>query len=220
MFTTPGGVVSVIAAVVSLAGIVCVGLAGRSKEGELPEEEKKKTVAEFDFRKGMMAAIFSGLMSSGMSFGFQGGPEIQKLAMSLEPVSSITWAGMPVLVTVLLGGFVINGGWCVLLNLKNRTGGDYLNKEAPRAANVLFAGVAGTIWVSQMICFKVGEPRMGSISYIGWAVLMASTILFSQVLGLALGEWKGTGGKTRSLLAVGLALLIVSAGLAGYAGSL
>jgi len=64
MFHTPGGQVSVAAAAVSLVGIVCVGLAGRSKEQELPEEEKKKTVAEFNFRKGMMAAIFSGTSRS------------------------------------------------------------------------------------------------------------------------------------------------------------
>ncbi len=56
---------------VSLLGIVLVGLAGMSKESELPEEEKKKAVAEFDFKKGMLVAIFSGLISAGMSFGLQ-----------------------------------------------------------------------------------------------------------------------------------------------------
>ena len=61
---------------------------------------------------------------------------------------------------------------------------------------------------------------MGSTAYIGWAVLMASTILFSQLLGILLGEWKGTRGKTRGMLATGLLLLIGSSVLAGYAGSL
>lgn len=220
MFTTAGGQISLVAAVVSLAGIVCVGLAGRSKEGELPEEEKKKAVAEFNFRKGIMAAIFSGLMSSAMSFGLQGGPDIQKLALTLTPVTSVIWAGMPVLVVVLLGGFVVNGGWCILLNFKNKTTGNYVSKNAPIVANLLFAGFAGIIWCSQFVCFKTGEPQMGSTSYIGWAVLMAAQILFSQLLGLALGEWKGTSSKTRGLLAGGLSLLIISTVVAGYAGSL
>ena len=61
---------------------------------------------------------------------------------------------------------------------------------------------------------------MGSTSYIGWAVLMASSIFFSQILGLALGEWKGTSRKTRGLLASGLVILLASAMAAGYAGSL
>jgi len=220
MFHTAGGQASVAAAAVSLVGIVCVGLAGRSKESELPEEAKKKAVAEFDFRKGMMAAIFSGLMSSAMSFGLQGGPEMQKLALTTAPATAVTWAGIPVLVVVLLGGFIVNGGWCMVLNLRNRTLGDYVSAAAPKLNNLFFAGIAGAIWCLQFVCFKTGEPKMGGTSYIGWAVLMASSILFSQLLGIWLGEWKGTGTKTRGLLTAGLLLLIGSSVLAGYAGSL
>jgi L-rhamnose-H+ transport protein len=218
MFHTPGGQMSVVAAAVSLVGIVCVGMAGRSKESELPEEEKKKTVAEFNFRKGLTAAVFAGLMSSAMSFGLQGGPGIQKLALSTAPVTSVTWAGIPVLVVVLMGGFLINGGWCLVLNFRNRTAGDYM--KPPVGNNLFYAALAGVLWCFQFVCFKTGEPSMGSTSYIGWAVLMAASILFSQLLGILLGEWKGTGVKTRGLLAAGLVLLIASSALAGYAGSL
>jgi L-rhamnose-H+ transport protein len=220
MFTTPGGIVSVVSALVSLVGIVLVGMAGRSKEGELSEEQKRKTVAEFNFRKGILIAIFSGLMSSAMSFGLQGGPSIQKAALVTKPSTAIIWAGMPVLVVVLLGGFVVNALWCLFLNVKNRTANDYIGKGIPVLPNLIFAAIAGAIWCSQFICFKTGEPKMGNTSYIGWAVLMASQILFSQLLGLFLGEWKGTGKKTRQLLAIGLVLLIASAVIAGYAGAL
>ena len=104
--------------------------------------------------------------------------------------------------------------------MKNRSARDYVAKGIPVLPNLIFAGIAGAIWCSQFICFKTGEPEMGDTSYIGWAVLMASQIFFSQLLGIALGEWRGTGKKTRRLLATGLLLLIVSALIAGYAGSL
>jgi L-rhamnose-H+ transport protein len=220
MFATPSGQVSVLAAGISLLGIICVGMAGRSKEGELPEEEKKKVVAEFDFKKGVIAALFTGLMSSAMSFGLQGGPGIQKLAGSIAPFTSPTWAGMPVLVVVLLGGFVVNGGWCLALNFKNRTLSDYVNTSTPIATNLLFAALAGAIWCMQFVCLKTGEPSMGKTAYIGWAVLMAASIFFSQVIGIFMGEWKGTGSKTRGLLGAGLALLFASSIVAGVAGSL
>lgn len=220
MTSTPGGQASLAAAAISLVGIVCVGLAGRSKESELPEEVKKKSVAEFDFRKGLIAALFSGIMSSAMSFGLQGAPEIQKLALNTAPSTSITWSGMPVLVIVLMGGFLVNGGWCLLLNLKNRTLGDYTRRSTPIARNLGLAAVAGLLWCMQFVCFKTGEPSMGKTSYIGWAVLMAASILFSQLLGILLGEWKGTGKKTRTLLAAGLLLLVVSSAIAGLAGAL
>jgi L-rhamnose-H+ transport protein len=165
-------------------------------------------------------AVFSGLMSSAMSFGLQGGQSIERAALTMEPATPVDWAGMPVLVVVLLGGFVVNFVWCLFLNVRNRSVKDYIGNNIPILPNLIFAAIAGAIWCSQFICFKTGEPKMGSTSYMGWAVLMASQIFFSQLLGLILGEWRGTGGKTRRLLATGLLLLIASAVIAGYAGSL
>jgi L-rhamnose-H+ transport protein len=159
-------------------------------------------------------------MSAGMSFGLQGGQTIEKLARTVEPVTSNTWRGVPVLVVVLLGGFVVNGGWCLFLNAKNQTLGDYTKSAAPLAGNLFFAALAGAIWCSQFICFKTGEPAMGSLSYIGWSVLMASMILFSTLLGIFLGEWRNTSARTRMLLTLGLAFLVASAAISGYSGYL
>jgi L-rhamnose-H+ transport protein len=217
----PGaGLTSFIGVLVSLAGIVVVGMAGMSKEKELPEEVKKKAVAEYNFKKGILAAMFSGLMSSAMGFGLVGGPAIQKLAETTAPVTSSTWSGMPVLVIVLLGGLTINFLWCLFLNVKNKTLADYTKPSAPLAGNLVFAGIAGAIWCSQFICFKTGEPAMGKTAYVGWALLMACQILFSAVVGLFLGEWKGTSSRTRALLGIGLALLILTALISGYSGYL
>jgi L-rhamnose-H+ transport protein len=220
LYGTPSANASLLGVFVSLAGIVLVGLAGMSKENELPEAEKQKAVAEYNFKKGILVALFSGVMSAGMSFGLQGGSEIEKLAQTLLPVTSTTWKGMPVLVVVLLGGFVVNFGWCLILNGRNKTTGDYTKPGTPIAANILFAGLAGAIWCSQFICFKTGEPAMGDQGYLGWAVLMASMILFSALLGILLGEWKGTSGRTRGRLAFGLVLLILSAVVTAYSGYL
>ena len=220
LFHTPSGRASLAAAAVSLLGIVLVGAAGMSKERELPEEQKKKAVAEYSFKKGIMIAIFSGIMSAGMSFGLQGGPAIQKLAAEVSPSTALTWQGMPVLVVVLFGGFTVNALWCLFLNTKNRTFADYVRKDAPFLGNLALGAIAGAIWTCQFIAFKTGEPAMGSLSYVGWAVLMASQIMFSGILGLMLGEWKGTSGRTRRFLFSGLVLLLASAVIAGYSGFL
>ena len=215
----PGaGITSLLGVVVSIVGIVLVGLAGISKEGELPEEAKKKAVEEYDFKKGILVAIFSGFASAGLGFGLQGGAAMEELA--LKGGTAVAWKGMPVLVMCLLGGFTVNALWCLFLNMKNKTLGDYTKKDAPIAANVFFALCAGVLWVCQFVAFKTGEPRMGDQSYVGWAVLMASSIMFSGVLGLMLGEWKGTSAKTRGLLTCGLVVLLGSAVIAGYSGRL
>ena len=220
IFQSSSGCASFAGVMLSLAGIVMVGMAGMSKEKELAEELKKKAVAEYNFRKGFLAAMFSGLMSSAMGFGLVGGPETQRLAQAILPVTTPTWSGMPVLVVVLLGGFTVNFIWCVFLNLKNKTLRDYIRPNAPLARNLFFAGVAGAIWCSQFVCFKTGEPAMGNVAYVGWALLMACQILFGAILGIFLGEWKGTSRRTRLWLGFGVALLVMTAVLSGYSGYL
>jgi L-rhamnose-H+ transport protein len=214
------GLVSLGGVAVSLIGIVLVGAAGMSKENELPAEVKKATVAEYNFKLGLLVAIFSGLTSAAMNFGLQGGETIVKLARTLEPVTDPTWMGMPLLVVVLLGGFVVNGGWCLFLNAKNKTTGDYVNSAVPLGSNLFFAGLAGAIWCSQLVCLKTGEPAMGGLKYIGWSVMFSSMILFSTVIGIVLGEWRNTSARTRWLLAIGLVFLVASSFISAYSGYL
>lgn len=214
------GLASLVSVAVSVVGIFFVGGAGMSKETELSEEVKKATVAEYNFKLGLCVAIFSGLMSAAMNFGLQGGVDLEKLAKTVEPVTSNTWKGIPVLVVVLLGGFAVNFLWCLFLNLKNKTTGDYVKSGAPLAGNLFFAGLAGVLWCSQMICLKTGEPAMGSMSYVGWSVMFSGMILFSTLFGIALGEWRNTSSRTRVLLALGLICLVASSVISGYSGSL
>ncbi len=210
-------VVTLVSVFVSLLGIVLVGLAGRFKEGELDEAAKKKAVAEFDFRKGMVVAVFSGVASAGMNFGLQGGAALEEAARAAG--ASANWAGMPVLVVVLWGGFAVNAAWCLWQNAKNRTFGDYLNRgrATNRNAEFLLAGLAGVIWACQFACQKVGEPAMGAMHYISFAVVMGSCVLFSSLLGVLLGEWKGTSARTRTALGAGLLVLAASIVLAAAA---
>ena len=74
----------------------------------------------------------------------------------------------------------------------------------------LLAGLAGAIWVMQFVCQKIGEPRLGDIRYISFALVMGSCVLFSSILGIVLGEWRGTGFRTKLALTGGLVLLALS----------
>ncbi|MGA3286988.1 MAG: L-rhamnose/proton symporter RhaT [Bacteroidota bacterium] len=220
LFESTAGIISFVGVLISLTGIVLIGIAGMSKEKELSDEEKKKGVAEFNFKKGLIAALFSGLMSSAMGLGLVGGSKIQELALTTMPTTSMTWAGMPVLVVVLLGGLTVNFLWCLYLNIKNKTIKDYVKVGTPLIANLIFAGIAGAIWCSQFVCFKTGEPAMGPTAYVGWALLMACQILFGSIIGILLGEWKGTSRKTKIILTAGLLLLVLTSVLSGYGGKL
>jgi L-rhamnose-H+ transport protein len=119
-----GGKIVLFGVFVCLVGIVIGGIAGVRKERDMGNDGKSSAIAEFSLWKGLAIATFSGVMSSCFSFGFQfGGPisEISK-AHGTGPL----WVGLPVIVVILLGGLTTNFIWCVLLNLKNRTGYQYL----------------------------------------------------------------------------------------------
>ena len=109
---------------------------------------------------------------------------------------------------VLWGGFLVEAGWCLQQHIKNRTFGDYAR---PSLRNLLICASIGVLWLLQFIGVKAGEPLVPpEMRYISFAVMMASTIFFSTLAGVMLGEWKGTGAKTRSLLVVGTLVLIAS----------
>lgn len=214
LVASKAAVVTLVSVIVSLLGIVLVGLAGKLKEGELDGEAKKKAVAEFDFKKGMMVAVFSGIASAGMNFGLQSGGALQAAATAAGVDAK--WIGMPVLVVVLWGGFIVNAIWCLAQNAKNKSFGDYLPSGggASFVRNLALAGVAGVIWALQFACQKIGEPAMGDMAYIAFAVVMGSCVLFSSLVGIVLGEWKGTGVKTKWAFAAGLLVLAASIALA------
>ncbi len=109
---------------VCVIGIIVTALAGRSKENEMSTEAKQETVKEFNFKKGILIATFSGVMSACFAFGLDMGGPIRDISM--KHGTAELWSGLPVLIVILLGGFTTNFIWCVMLNLKNKTGYEYL----------------------------------------------------------------------------------------------
>jgi L-rhamnose-H+ transport protein len=129
IFATRSGLTVLTGVVACLVGIGVSGLAGMSKENELSPEQKSAAVKEFNFAKGMLVAVFSGIMSSCFAYGLAAGKPLAERARAalLEDGGSDLWQNLPVLVVVLWGGFTTNFIWCVILNIKNGSGYEYLN---------------------------------------------------------------------------------------------
>jgi hypothetical protein len=85
--------------VVCVIGIVVTALAGRAKEGEMSEEQKRNTVKEFDFKKGILVATFSGIMSACFAFGLSAGDKIRETTFKVDMVNSAAAAGKTVVRT-------------------------------------------------------------------------------------------------------------------------
>jgi L-rhamnose-H+ transport protein len=209
---------------VCVLGISLAGMAGISKEREMPAVEGQGAVKEFNLRKGLLVATVAGVMSACFAFGLSAGDAIQKIAKSAG--TNPLWCGLPVLIVILAGGFTTNCFWCLLLNRKNRSGGEYFGRmadgdaSAPVMRNWIFCALAGTIWYFQFFFYSMGESQMGKYGFSSWTMHMASIIIFSTLWGIALKEWNGTSRRTKALLAGGLALLVISTMIVGYGNSL
>jgi L-rhamnose-H+ transport protein len=224
---TTAGKVTLAGVAACLLGIGIAALAGLTKEREMPEAEKKKAIAEFNFTKGFAIATFSGIMSACFAFALTAGKPIG--VSSAAAGTSEVWTGLPKLCVVLAGGFTTNFVWCVFLNIKNRTGYQYLASQirpehaagasdlsTPLLSNYLFSALAGTCWYFQFFFYTMGETQMGKFGFASWTLHMASIIIFSTMWGWVFHEWKGASKKSHGLIAAGIATLILSTVIIGW----
>jgi L-rhamnose-H+ transport protein len=221
LVTSLSGLTILAGVLVCLVGIAICGWAGISKEKELSAEEKKKAVEEFNFIKGLLVAIFAGIMSACMAFGFTAGEPIAKLA--IENQAPPLWQNNPVLIVIFAGGFVTNYIWCGLLNYKNRTAKNYIDTRTPLINNYIFSALAGITWYLQFMFYGMGKTKMGKYSFASWTILMALIIVFSNIWGLVFREWKGTSRRTHRIILAGILVLIASTlvvGLGNYLESI
>jgi L-rhamnose-H+ transport protein len=215
---TVSGRVILLGVAVCLGGIACAGKAGMSKEKEMSAAAKQEVIKEFNLKKGVIVATFSGVMSACFSYGLRAGDPIK--ALTLQHGTTTLWQGLPVLVVVLLGGFTTNFIWCVVLNVRNKTGHEYLtNREAepaPMARNYLLCALAGTTWYFQFFFYTMGETQMGKYKFSSWTLHMASIIIFSSLWGIGLHEWRGASSRTKMWLTAALVVLVASTMIVGY----
>lgn len=197
----------IIGVVVTLIGIAIIGLAGSMKASSLSEEEKKKAVKDFNFPKGICIALLAGFMSGCFNVGLEFGSGI-----NFGEETPDIFKTLPATFLVTLGGFVTNAAYCFYQNGKNKTWGDYKNVYV-LGNNILFCLLAGALWYSQFFGlalgkgFLVSSPTLMTLSF---CILMALNVVFSNVWGIILNEWKGCSNKTIGVLVTGIIVLIVS----------
>ena len=244
LLVTVSGRIILMGLVVTLAGIIVVALAGARKDAALSEEAKKAAIAEFDFKKGIAVAVFSGVMSACFAFGLAAGEPVK--ALSAAAGTGPLWTGLPVLCLVMFGGLLTNGAWCAYLIVRNRSAGEWIGRVnapagqasgpaqaagqeparmgdvvatpggAPLLANYLLCALAGTAWYFQFFFYTMGESQMGKFGFSSWTLHMASIIIFGTLWGFAFKEWKDARPAVRNMVWSGVALLIIATMIIGY----
>lgn len=214
-------------AVCVIAIIIC-GKAGMMKEKQLqgvvatdPHGVAMKT--EYKFGLGLFVSIVSGILSACFKFGLDAGKPMSLLAnenwKALHPgQGDFLFQNNVTYVVLLWGGLTTNFIWCMILNARNKSFGDYTNKKTPLLSNYIFAALAGTTWFLQFFFYGMGESKLGN-GPSSWMLHMAFIILVANMWGLILKEWKGVTRQTRTTLIIGIAIIILSVLIVGYGNS-
>jgi L-rhamnose-H+ transport protein len=217
LLATSWGRIVLAGIIICLLGIFICGRAGMLKEKELPEAEKKKSVAEFNLTKGLLVAIFSGIMSACFNFGIEAGKPMAQAAVAagFNPLyqNNVTY------ITLLWGGLATNFIWCMILNARNKTFGDYTKQNTPLLKNYILSALAGTTWFLQFFFYGMGESKLGNGAS-SWILHMSFIILTANMWGIILKEWKGVSNKTKTTITIGIITIILSVMLVGYGNAM
>lgn len=179
------------------------------------------TAVEYKFALGLTVAIISGVLSACFNFGLEAGAPMAMKANELWKAANPTAAteflyrNNVVYVVVLWGGLTTNFIWCMILNARNKTFGNYTDNRTPLVNNYLLSALAGTTWFLQFFFYGMGESKLGNGAS-SWILHMSFIILIANMWGLISNEWKGVSKKARTTLFVGVATVMAAVALVGY----
>ncbi|MSO22375.1 MAG: hypothetical protein EXQ58_03780 [Acidobacteria bacterium] len=215
LLTRKGGALMA-ALVIMIAGLVCFVAAGRKREAMTANDSgagNYKILSNTEFLRGMGICFLSGLLSACFNIGFAVTRPL--LDLVVESGTSRTFATNAVWALVMSSGFVPSALYCVWLFRQHRS----LKQFTKGTVNWLYGILMGFLWMASVILYGFGAVSMGSAgATLGWPILMAGTVITANLLGLATGEWIGTGWETKKYLFTGIGLLVLSVVIIGSAG--
>ncbi|HJS53822.1 MAG TPA: L-rhamnose/proton symporter RhaT [Chitinophagaceae bacterium] len=228
MVSSSWGLTVLAGLIVCILGIIICGKAGMMKEKQLKiagvDSHGMEAKTEYKFALGMFVSIVSGVLSACFNFGLEAGKDMALVANEAWKVASpgkgeFLYRNNVIYVVLLWGGLTTNFIWCMVLNARNKSFGDYANRKTPLLSNYLFAALAGTTWFLQFFFYGMGESKLGN-GPSSWILHMAFIILVANMWGLVLKEWKGVSKKTIMAVTLGIITIILSVLLVGYGNSL
>ena len=208
---------------VCVLGIIICGKAGIMKEKELSAQTRGSANQEFNIGLGLFVSIVSGVLSACFNFGLEAGKQMAVVANEIWKQSNpgqgeFLFQNNVTYVVLLWGGLSTNFIWCMVLNFKNKTFGDYTNRNTPILRNIAFSALAGTTWFLQFFFYGMGESKLGNGAS-SWILHMAFIILIANIWGLVLKEWKAVSRKTYATVIAGILVIIISVLIVGYGNS-
>lgn len=196
--------------VVGTLGIACTGLAGRMKENDLTAQKKR---GEFSLSKGLALSLLAGVLSAVYGFALDAGEPIANVASAH---GAGVWRGNVVYIFANTGAFVTTSIYCLFLHVRHKTISELVElpagqEEGSLPVNFVMAAITGLFWYGQFFFYNLGHVRMGDkFAFTSWAIHMIMLVLFSNVMGVMLREWKQCRRITHRTITLALFILVAA----------
>ena len=228
--------------------VVLVTVAGLKRDkmlagagGEIEGIKKGKA-----FRMGLVIATVCGLLSSMLAVGFDNTEEIGEIAKRAIANRVYEAEGIAVgntdsdvvipeaivkkaaglgrnsalarWVVVLAGAYLMNAGYALILLIKNKSIGSFKTPGMFKALK--WSIIAGLLWFAALGTYGQGVALMGEMgTMICWPMMLGLSLIVSNGLAVATGEWKGMGGPLK-IMSLGVLVIIVATVLMAYASTM
>ena len=210
-FSNPATKYVIIAVVIMLVGVALTAKAGIERDKLIGDTNDPSNMS-----KGIMIAVSCGVLSALLNVGFANATpvalEAEKMGALIRNSSLAAW------VVVLMGAFLMNLGYALLLLFKNNSWDSF---NVPAAGNAYkWAILAGLFWFAALGIYGQGSALMGTMGpIIGWPMLLGLSLIISNIWALRSGEWKDAK-KPFQLMLVGLGIIIFASVLLGYSNTI
>lgn len=206
------GLILLISVCISLAGIAIVGYAASLRSKGMTDEEKRSAIIEFSLTKGVLVAVLAGVTSSCFNLGLEAGKPLREMLIANN--ANPDFALHPVVFLVTIGAFISNGVYSIFKIFKSpNEGKSQVHSSRVILTSVLLCIVTGFMFNTQFYFlsisknfFSYNETAMAFL----WSIFMTLGVIFSNLWGIVMKEWKGVKAQTVIVLLAGLSLLMFS----------
>ena len=181
---------------VCIIGIIVCGKAGTMKEKDLLKSGQISENKDYKIGLGLVVSIISGVLSACFAFGLDAGKDMANEANTIWQAANpgqgkFLYQNNVTYIIILWGGLTTNFIWCMILNARNKTFGDYANKKTPLLSNYIFSAIAGTTWFLQFFFYGMGESKLGN-GPSSWILHMAFYYPDSKHVGAGIKRMEGS----------------------------
>lgn len=215
--TTRSGLTLVAGVTVMVVGVGVVALAGLKREESLRARGslfgQKSKIANYGLLLCIIAGCFATMFNFALIFAVPVQEWSARLGASQANANNAVWC------ISLMGGFVVNAGYCSYLLFTKQSWKQFARRESSK--NWVLTLAMGGIWMGGVALYGMSVTQLGSTgSSIGWAIVQSVAIISGNLCGFFTGEWKGAGRDASRLMAAGIGSLLIGIAIVARSAAL